>query len=52
VPDEAFATMPGDDKATAAAFRQRNKAERAGKHQTKLDLDPEIQQQLDTILKR
>ena len=52
VPDEAFATMPGDDKATAAAFRQRNKAERAGKHQTRLDLTPEIQQQLDAILHR
>jgi hypothetical protein len=52
VPDEAFATMPGDDKATAAAFRQRNKAERAGKQQTRLDLTPEIQQQLDAILHR
>ena len=45
VPEEAFVTMPGDDKATAAAFRQRNKAERAGKQQTRLDLAPEIQQQ-------
>jgi type I restriction-modification system DNA methylase subunit len=46
VPDEAF------DKATAAAFRQRNKAERVGKHQTWLDLAPEIQQQLNAILQR
>src|SRR5215510_11303788 len=52
VPDEAFATMPGDDRATAAAFRQRNKAERIGQHQTQLDLAPEIQQQLDAILHR
>ena len=52
VPDAAFATMLGDDKATAAAFRQRNKAERAGTYQTQLDLAPEIQQQLDVILKR
>ena len=28
VPDEAFATMPGDDKETAAGFRKRNKEER------------------------
>src|SRR5712691_2009048 len=52
VPDEAFATMPGDDKAAAATFRKRNKAERAGEHQTRLDLAPEIRQQLDGILKR
>jgi hypothetical protein len=51
VPEEAFVTMPGDDKQTAAIFRKRNKAERTGEHQTRLDLAPEIQQQLDAILK-
>jgi hypothetical protein len=29
VPEEAFATLPGDDKEVAAAFRKRNKQERA-----------------------
>ena len=52
VPDEAFATMPGDDKEIAATLRKRNKAERAGNDQTRLDLAPEIQQQLDAILRR
>ena len=47
VPDEAFATMPGDDKETAAAFRKENKAERAAKKQTKFEFSPEIRKQLD-----
>ncbi|MGH8058746.1 MAG: Eco57I restriction-modification methylase domain-containing protein, partial [Candidatus Entotheonellia bacterium] len=51
VPEEAFATLPGDDKPTAAAFRKRNKAERATKQQIRLDLTPEIQQRLDVILR-
>jgi methylase of polypeptide subunit release factors len=49
VPDEAFVTMPGDDKEVAAALRKRNKAERAG--QTKLKFDPEVERQLDEALK-
>jgi hypothetical protein len=49
VPDEAFATMPDDDKEVAAALRKRNKDERAG--QTKLKFDPEIERQLDEALK-
>jgi hypothetical protein len=49
VPDEAFVTMPGDDKEVAAALRRRNKAERAG--QTKLKFDPEAERQLDEALK-
>ena len=52
VPDEAFATMPGDDKETAAAFRKENKAERAAKKQTKFEFSPEIQKQLDNLLAR
>jgi type I restriction-modification system DNA methylase subunit len=50
VPDEAFATMPGDDKEIAAALRKRNKDERAG--QTKLKFDPEVERQLDEALQR
>jgi hypothetical protein len=48
VPEEAFATMPGDDKEIAAALRKRNKDERAG--QTKLKFDPEVERQLDKAL--
>ena len=49
VPDEAFATMPGDDKEVAALLRQRNKAERRG--QKALKFDPEVERQLDEALK-
>ena len=50
VPDEAFATMPGDDKETATAFRKENKAERAAKKQTKFEFSPEIRKQFDNLL--
>lgn len=50
VPDEAFVTMPGDDKEVAATLRRRNKDERTEKAQQKLALAPEIQQQLDAML--
>lgn len=49
VPDEAFVTMPGDDKEVAALLRQRNKAERSG--QTALKFDPEVERRLDQALK-
>jgi hypothetical protein len=49
VPDEAFVTMPGDDKEVAALLRQRNKAERSG--QKALRFDPEVERKLDEALK-
>ncbi|NGZ07815.1 MAG: restriction endonuclease [Nitrospira sp. LK70] len=52
VPDEAFATMPGDDREVAAEFRKQNKTERKAQDQTPLNLAPEIQRQLDQILER
>ncbi len=52
VPDEAFVTLPGDDKDIAAHFRRKNKDERAGKSQIPLNLAPELQAQLDQILSR
>ena len=52
VPDEAFATMPGDDREVAPEFRKQNKAERKAQDQTSLNLAPEIQRQLDQILER
>lgn len=54
VPDEAFKTLPGDDKEVAAEFRKLNKTERKDreKKQDRLDLSPEVQKHLDVILKR
>lgn len=50
VPDEAFATLPGDDKDTAAALRKRNKQERKEKGQLRLELSAQRRAQLDSIL--
>lgn len=51
VPDEAFATMPGDDREVAARWRKRNKQDRADPQRVKqLHLAPAIQHQLDAIL--
>ncbi len=54
VPDEAFKTLPGDDKDIAAAFRKTNKAERKdhASGQKKLKLAPALQQKLDAVLAR
>lgn len=51
VPDEAFATLPGDDKATAALLRKRNKQERKDTQTSALPLAPSLQKQLDDILR-
>ncbi len=51
VPDEAFATMPGDDKDTAALLRKRNKRERKDHEAGQLPLSPSLQKQLDDILR-
>ena len=50
VPDEAFQTMPGDDKQTAASLRKQNKAERKERQQLRLDWTPQMQGRLKTIL--
>ncbi|MDY0038923.1 MAG: hypothetical protein RBS57_01325 [Desulforhabdus sp.] len=52
VPDEAFATMPGDDKETVAFYRKRNKSERKQHEFGQLPLSPQLQKQLDEILQR
>lgn len=52
VPDEAFVSMPGDDKDIGALLRKTNKKEREYKAQEKFDLSPQLQQQLNNILKR
>lgn len=51
IPDEAFATQPGDEKDIAALYRKQNKKERENPNQT-LVSDPVIEQQLDAILNR
>ncbi len=54
IPDEAFKTLPGDDKEVAAAFRKTNKAERRerGTGQRQLPLAPGLQEKLDAVLDR
>ncbi|QTN31226.1 restriction endonuclease [Akkermansiaceae bacterium] len=54
IPDEAFKTLPGDDKDIAAAFRKVNKAERKERAsgQKQLPLAPELQEKLDSVLAR
>lgn len=56
VPDEAFATMPGDDKEIAASFRKRNKEERIY-YEKKIEkpdslaFTPEVEKHLSEVLK-
>lgn len=50
VPDEAFATLPGDDKDTTALLRKRNKQERKDHAAGQLPLSPALQKQLDDML--
>lgn len=50
VPDEAFKTLPEDDKETAALLRKRNKKERQDHAAGQFPLSPSIQKQLDDIL--
>ena len=54
VPNEAFATMPGDDKEVAATFRRRNKEQRATRtnEPKPLSFSPELRAQIDAILVR
>ena len=50
VPDEAFATMPGDDKAIAAELRKRNKVQREEEQQSKLHLVSEMERHMKSVL--
>lgn len=51
VPDEAFKTLPDDDKETAALLRKRNKKEREDHAKGQLPLSSAMQKQLDDILR-
>jgi hypothetical protein len=50
VPEEAFVTLPGDDKKVAARWRKDNKKQREDHHIGQRNLPPDIRQQLDAIL--
>jgi len=50
VPDEAFATMPGDDKQIAAQWRRTNTKNRADHVTGQMQLAPLVRLQLDGIL--
>lgn len=52
VPDEAFKTLPGDDKEVAAALRKRNKAEQKERKQQRLDFSPAAEKHLASVLQR
>lgn len=54
VPDEAFKTLPGDDKTIAAELRKRNKAERKDreKRQKRLDLGKPTNEQIAVLAKQ
>lgn len=51
VPDEAFKTLPEDDKDTASLLRKSNKKEREDHASGQLPLSPAMQKQLDDILR-
>jgi hypothetical protein len=48
VPEEAFKTLPGDDKDVAALFRKQNKAERESKNQVTLELGSKVRSRIKT----
>jgi hypothetical protein len=50
VPDEAFVTMPDDDKDSAALLRKRNKQERKDHETGQLPLAPTLEKQFEHIL--
>ena len=50
VPDEAFKTLPDDDKDAAAFLRKRNKEQR-GNYVSEPSITPTLQKQLDDILR-
>lgn len=50
VPDEAFKTLPDDDKETAALLRKRNKQERKDHEAGQLPLAPTLEKQFENVL--
>lgn len=52
IPDEAFKTLPGDDKAVVAALRKRNKQERKQVHQQRLRFEGEQTRLVGTLAQK
>lgn len=50
IPDEAFKTLPGDEKEVAQAFAKRNKAERKTRDQTTLNFEAQVSEKMDEVL--
>ncbi len=52
IADEAFKTLPGDDKDIAAAFRKRNQQERKQKEQATLDFEASINDEVNAVIEK
>ncbi|ANE50641.1 Eco57I restriction-modification methylase domain-containing protein [Flavisolibacter tropicus] len=52
IADEAFKTLPGDDKGIAAAYLRRNKAERKQKEQTELGFGVDVNAEVEAIIEQ
>lgn len=52
IADEAFKTLPGDDKDIAAAFRNKNKQERKMKTQTTLQFDAAVAEEVNAVIEK
>jgi hypothetical protein len=51
IADEAFKSLPGDEKEVAQSFSKRNKQERKTRDQITLNFDAQVNQKLDDVLK-
>lgn len=52
IADEAFKTLPGDDKDIAAAFRKRNQQERKQKTQTTFEFDTVVNDEVNAVIEK
>lgn len=52
IADEAFKTLPGDDKEIAAAFRKRNLQERKQKDQASLNFEASINEEINAVIEK
>lgn len=52
IADEAFKTLPGDNKDIASAYRNKNKQERKTKMQTTLQFDGEVMEEVNVVIEK
>jgi hypothetical protein len=52
IANEAFKTLPQDEKAIAAAFMKRNKEERSQKEQTSLKFEASVDNEIEAVIER